>query len=85
MADVVEVGCRVLAWARITATDVTALEADPQMRPVLFPELHAVLADADIAAGRTRVGRRVDPDLGELRTSRLDASCFATSVTGTGT
>ena len=85
MADVVEVGCRVLARTRITAADVAALEADTQMRPVLLTELHAVLAHTDVAAGRTRVGRRVDPDLREFWTSGLDTTGFTTGVTGAGT
>ncbi len=78
-------GGRVLTRARITATDVAALEADTQMGPVLLAELHAVFADADVAVGGTWVGCRVDSDLRELRTSGLDAPGFATGVTGTGT
>lgn len=55
------------------------------MCPVLLAELYAVLADADVPGGRTRIGGRVNPDLGELRAPRLDDSGVATRVTDAGT
>ena len=84
MADIVEMRRGVFTRTRIAAPHVATVQADAQVSPMLFAELHAVLTHADVAVRRRWIGRGVDSGLRELWTSGCRGT-LAAGLTGTGT
>ncbi len=62
-----------------------ALQALAQMRPVVLPDGHAVLALVGVTGGRGRIGGGVETDLGEFGTPTRRGRRLRPGLGGAGT